>query len=94
MWSGCEETLKLYFNVMITEWKKRGYVNNYELFEIDESKLKDPWWMGDENFHRAMRSRLIEKLQEHYLPLFPDDKGFNEGKYFWPVMETKTFRVI
>jgi hypothetical protein len=53
-----------------------------------------PWWMGNEDFHRAMRARLIEKKKEFYLPLFPDDEGFNEGKYFWPVNETQTFRII
>jgi hypothetical protein len=94
MWTGCEESLKLYFNDMVKEWVKRGYVNNYELFEIDESKLVDPWWMGNEDFHRAMRSRLIEKNPDFYTKKFPDDKGFNDGKYLWPVMDTKTFRVI
>ena len=69
-------------------------MNNYNLFTIDESKLVSPWWMGNENFHRAMRSRLIDKFPEFYEPKFPGDKGFNDGKYLWPVMETKTFRVI
>jgi hypothetical protein len=41
-----------------------------------------------------MRSRLIEKLPEFYEPKFPNDKGFNDGKYLWPVNETKTFRMI
>ena len=48
----------------------------------------------NENFHRAMRARLIEKDRNFYLPLFPEDDGFNNSKYFWPVMETKTFRII
>jgi hypothetical protein len=94
MWIGYTEMLKLYFNVMVNEWVKRGYTNNYELFEIDESKLVIPWWMNNEDFHRAMRSRLIEKLPEFYESKFPEDKGFNGGKYFWPEMETKTFRTI
>ena len=29
-----------------------------------------PWWLGNEDFHRAMRARLIEKDREFYLPLF------------------------
>ena len=94
MWIGYTEMLKLYFNVMVNEWVKRGYTNNYELFEIDESKLVIPWWMNNENFHRAMRSRLIVKLPEFYESKFPEDKDFNDGKYFWPEMETKTFRTI
>lgn len=94
MWIGYEEMLKLYFNVIVKEWIKRGYVNNYLLFEIDESKLISPWWMGDENFHRSMRSRLIEKNEIFYLPKFPKDKSFNGSKYLWPVNQTKNFRMI
>lgn len=53
-----------------------------------------PFWLGNDDFHRAMRARLIEKDEAFYLPKFPDDKDFNGGKYFWPVMETKSFRII
>jgi hypothetical protein len=94
MWSGYDEMLKLYFNIIVKEWIDRGYVNNYEYFNIDELKLIKPWWLGDKDFHRAMRSRLIEKNESFYLPKFPKDKGFNSGKYFWPVNETMTFRII
>ena len=94
MWQGYEEMLKLYFNTIIKEWINRGYVNNLTLYEINESKLIRPWWLGNENFHRAMRSRLIEKKPDFYEPKFPDDKGFNDGKYLWPVNANKTFRII
>jgi len=94
MWLGYDEMLKLYFNNIVIEWVKRGYKNNYNLFKMDENKLISPWWLGNENFHRAMRSRLIEKYPEFYLPKFPEDNGFNNGKYLWPVNETKTFRMI
>jgi len=94
MWVGCNEMLKLYFNVMVIEWVDRGYNNNYELFKIDESKLISPWWLGNKDFHRAMRSRLIEKNRGFYLDKFSNDDGFNDGKYLWPVNETKTFRII
>ena len=94
MWRGYDEMLKLYFNFFVQEWIDRGYKNNYELFKIDETKLERPWWLGNENFHRAMRSRLIEKKPDYYLSLFPEDLGFNDGKYFWPVMENRSFRII
>jgi len=83
-----------YYNAfLIVSLTKHKIKTLKELYDIDRGS-EMPWWMGNENFHRAMRSRLIEKLPEHYAPLFPEDKGFNDGKYFWPVMETKTFRVI
>jgi hypothetical protein len=94
MWQGYEESLKLYINTFINEWVDRGYKNNMSLYYIDESKLVMPWWLGNEDFHRAMRSRLIEKNRDFYLPLFPNDDGFNNYKYLWPVNESKTFRMI
>lgn len=93
MWAGYEDALKLYHDYCIKEWVSRGYNNSMELFNQNENVLM-PWWLGNENFHRAMRSRLIEKDKDFYLPKFPDDEGFNDGKYFWPINETKTFKII
>ena len=93
MWAGYEDALKLYHDYCIKEWVSRGYNNSMELFNQSENVLM-PWWLGNENFHRAMRSRLIEKDKDFYLPKFPDDEGFNDGKYFWPINETKTFKII
>jgi hypothetical protein len=96
MWEGHTLALKMYFDEFL--WQcihihgintKYDYLTNNIEFVI----LK-PWWLGNEDFHRAMRSRLIEKDREFYLSLFTNDEGFNGGKYFWPVMETKTFRTI
>lgn len=62
--------------------------------EIPSWEINEPFWLGQEPFHRAMRARLIEKNRDFYLPLFPNDEGFNNGKYFWPDNKTLTFRVI
>jgi len=95
MWNGCIPALKEYYNAfLIASLTKHKIKTLKELYEIDCSDMIYPWWLGNEDFHRAMRSRLIDKLPEFYLPLFPDDKGFNNGKYFWPVMDTKTFKTI
>lgn len=94
MWVGYEEALKEYANLCINEWTSRGYKNTMEFYNVGNS-VEYPWWLGNENFHRAMRSRLITKDESFYLPIFGEiDKNFNDGKYFWPVNETKTFRVI
>jgi len=94
MWVGYTNSLKYYANCCIDEWIKRGFKNTMKKYPVDFQN-EDPWWIGDKNFHRAMRARLIEKNEAFYLPKFTSiDKGFNEGKYFWPVNETKTFRVI
>jgi hypothetical protein len=92
MWIGYEEALKLYTNEMILEWVNRGYKNTMEIYDIKD--VVYPWWFGNEDFHRSHRSRLLAKNFDFYLPYFPEDIGFNGSKYFWPVSETHTYRVI
>ena len=92
MWTGYENALKAYTNAMIREWIDRGYKNNMLLYSVD--RVEYPWWFGDENFHRSHRSRLIQKNKEFYSPLFPDDDGYNESKYFWPDNDSRKFKVI
>jgi hypothetical protein len=109
MWEGYIEALKHYYNIFLSTCLTEHKINTkLEFISCKYStpeatilhvhqywtKNEKPWWLGNEDFHRAMRSRLIEKDREFYLPLFPNDEGFNGGKYFWPVMETKTFRTI
>lgn len=94
MWAGYEDALAEYHNEMIAEWIARGYNNNMQYIQNKNKHIKYPWWLGNNNFHRAMRSRLIEKLPEFYQSKFPDDIDFNENKYLWPVNSNKTFRTI
>jgi len=94
MWAGYEDALKDYANICIVEWISRGFKNTMSLYYVPKSYI-EPWWLGNENFHRAMRSRLISKNEVFYLPIFGEiDKEFNDGKYFWPINETKTFKII
>ena len=93
MWEGYTMALKEYANACIDEWISRGYKNNMQKYNLG-MVVRYPWWLGDEAFHRAMRARLIEKNKDFYLPQFPEDEGFNGGKYFWPVNESKTFKII
>lgn len=94
MWIGYSTVLKCYFDEFLWECIHiHGIKTKYKPYHL--SGVYDlPWWFGNEDFHRAMRARLIEKNKEFYLPLFPNDEGFNNGKYFWPDMETKTFKII
>jgi len=108
MWVGYGCALKAYFNMFLIICKTKHNINTkYETIALQEDDLFGkicgsvldlqyslPWWLGNGDFHRAMRSRLIEKNKEFYLPLFPEDKGFNNGKYLWPDMNTKTFKTI
>jgi hypothetical protein len=105
MWAGYEDALKIYHDVIIKEWLSRGYRNSMKLmFEFPHAFAPDienaiqhvnkPWWLGNEEMHRSHRSRLIEKLPEHYLSQWPNDKGYNDSKYWWPDNDTRTYKII
>jgi len=96
MWKGYEDLLKHYYNVFLKYCLDVHKINTKLPYHtIYASNLENkPFWLGNEPFHRAMRSRLIEKNREFYLPKFPEDDGYNDGKYFWPVMESQTYRMI
>lgn len=95
MWVGYTDSLRDYFNAMLYVTKTIHHINTkYEFRKPDRILNEYPWWLGNTNFHFAMRARLIEKDRDFYLPLFPAAEGFNGGKYLWPDMETKTFKTI
>lgn len=70
MWRGFEEALKLYQNITITEWVKRGYKNNMSFENVNKDNLIFPTWLGDEEFHRSHRSNLLRKNFEYYSQYF------------------------
>lgn len=98
MWEGYELFLAQYYNAIIEEWVWRGYNNNMGLIDINlvlrTNDLIIPWWFNQPKFHRSHRARLIEKDRDFYIIRFPNDEGFNNGKYFWPDNKTKTFKII
>jgi hypothetical protein len=80
MWTGYEEALKMYHDIMIIEWKKRGFKNTMKLLSNDYITM--PWWLGNPEFHLSHQSNLIRKLPDHYCKFFP--KVSNNLPYFWP----------
>jgi hypothetical protein len=65
MWHGYINALKLYYNLSIDEWVRRGYKNRMKKMKIS-SKISYPSWFGRENFHAAHRSNLLRKDQAFY----------------------------
>jgi hypothetical protein len=65
MWHGHINALKLYYNLSIDEWVRRGYKNRMKKMKIS-SKISYPPWFGRENFHAAHRSNLLRKDQAFY----------------------------
>jgi hypothetical protein len=82
MWRGFEPALAKYGNVMILEWKNRGYNNTMEYFHCHEDCPLPPWF-GDEKIHSSHRANLIRKDPEFYCK-FGWEEDPIEG-YVWPV---------
>jgi hypothetical protein len=71
MWTGYEEYLEWYRNVMIEEWIRRGYSNHMKIcgtmFVGDKcSFVPKPPWLGNEEFHSSHRAALLFKNYDHY----------------------------
>ena len=66
MWTGFENALKLYSNAMVTEWIRRGYRNNLEIYNLTGIKITFPWWLGNDEFHASHRAALLAKNYEYY----------------------------
>ncbi|MFA5025082.1 MAG: pyrimidine dimer DNA glycosylase/endonuclease V [Candidatus Shapirobacteria bacterium] len=82
MFKGHEESLKLYMNICIEEWKRRGYKNTMEVWNLDESKIVYPKWFGNEDFHSAHRAALLAKDFGYYLKF--NWKEEPKIEYIWP----------
>lgn len=82
MWTGYEEALKLYQNLTIEEWVKRGYKNTMQLEQLDYKRITLPPWFGQKEFHRSHRSNLLRKDFEYYSQFFDEPADL---EYYWPV---------
>ena len=81
MWTGYESALKLYQNMTIREWVRRGYNNNMQYEEIEPGTVVMPAWFGNEDFHRSHRSNLLRKDFGYYSQFFDEP---NDLEYYWP----------
>ena len=79
MWTPYVNALKLYTNVIILEWIKRGYNNNMELYDFNN--LEKPHWLGKEEFHSSHRANLLRKDYEFYSKF--GGKENPEAPYVW-----------
>jgi hypothetical protein len=81
MWTGYESALKLYQNMTIREWSRRGYKNNMSFEEIEPNSVVMPAWFGIDEFHRSHRSNLLRKDFGYYSQYFDEP---NDLEYYWP----------
>ena len=66
MWRKYVSALKLYHNIIVNEWIKRGYKNNMSLYKLNDVEILYPNWLGNKKFHLSHRSNLIRKNYAFY----------------------------
>ena len=81
MWDGYESALKLYFNLCVNEWIRRGYNNNMELEDVPYV-IKYPEWLGNELLHSSHRANLLRKDNEFYSQFKWDEDSTNPYAWF------------
>lgn len=84
MWRGYEASLAQYMNIMIREWKLRGYRNTMQ--EIDLGPAYPPPWLFHPELAASHRSNLLRKDPTYYGKF-----GWTETPdlpYYWPVRNT------
>ena len=81
MWAGYEDALKVYFNICVHEWIRRGFNNTMKLEEMPETPIDYPHWFGNEQFHSSHRANLLRKDYEYYSQFGRDENP--ESPYVW-----------
>lgn len=64
-WLNHLDALKLYFNAMVSEWVKRGYKNNYQLYDLP-STIEQPYWIDCSSVHYSHMAQLVQKDSSYY----------------------------
>ena len=65
LWTDYTDALCEYYNCMVIEWRRRGYVNTMPLLELPRRLIARPHWLNDD-FIRAHRSNLLRKDPTYY----------------------------
>lgn len=75
MWRGFVPCLALYGITICDEWIRRGCrdIMRSRFEPYLQGNTLSPIWLGYEPMHYAHRSRLVQKKESHYLPLFAGD---------------------
>jgi len=78
MWKDYPEALIKYYNIVVTEWERRGYKNSMQKFII-AGNIKYPPFVGNEEFHNSHKSNLLRKDPQYY------------GKFGWDVPDDLSY---
>lgn len=83
MWKGYAKALMLYYNAIVLEWIRRGFVNNMPLYVI-RGKVQMPWFIGNRSVHLSHQANLIRK-NINYAKVFKCvPLEYIKHTYIWP----------
>lgn len=82
MWRGHTNALKLYYNTIVKEWIRRGFVNNMKLYPLPKN-IEMPWFVKNINVNLSHQASLIRK-DTFYQDKFKVPTIFLKYKYIWP----------
>ena len=90
MWKGYSNELKYYYDCIVLEWIRRGYVNNMPLFATSKHKKtppKMPWFMYCKPVIMSHQASLLRKNYSHYHKYFKSKtlKPYMTRSYLWVV---------
>lgn len=91
MWTGYLDELKYYYDCMVIEWMKRGYVNNMPIFDTTKSSKKMPWFMYCKPVLLSYQANLLRKNYDHYHKYFKSKilKSYIHRSYLWTIVDER-----
>ncbi len=87
MWKPYISELKYYYDIMVLEWVKRGYVNHMPLYGI--GKIEMPWFMYCKPILDSHKATLLRKNHDHYKQFFSVSQKYLSRNVIWPIIGEK-----
>jgi len=82
MWKDHLNALRLYHNIMIDEWKRRGYNNTMRKLPI-RGEIIFPEWINDQRLMYSHKANLLRKKEDFYSQY--NWQVNKECPYWWPI---------
>lgn len=83
MWFGSTKSLKIYFNVMLSELKTRRHKHMFDLFGVG-GVAQMPLWIGNPKVHVSHIVNLLRLDFPHYGEFFEIPQLDYPSGYYWP----------
>ena len=102
-WVNNLDSLKLYFNAIVSEWVARGFANNYVLYTDVSPDVEKPYWVDCPSVHYSHMAQLVQKDNLYYCHASLADKipaellayfdsmpaEYHNHGYIWPYKHSR-----